>query len=77
VGKYEQIMMEKFAEIIMTLDDGTDELKWTVAAKQKLKNIPFFARNQARQRIEALVRNNDSKIVTAEIVDRARSEFGQ
>jgi Spy/CpxP family protein refolding chaperone len=61
----------------MTTNDWTDELKWTPEAKQKFKNIPFFARNQARQKIEELVRSNEVKIVTAEIVDRARSEFGQ
>ncbi|MFW6360005.1 MAG: PCP reductase family protein [Chroococcales cyanobacterium] len=57
--------------------DLTDKLRWTPQAKVKLKNIPFFARSQARQRIEQLARASDLKVVTAEIVEQARVEFGQ
>ncbi|MGE5655648.1 MAG: PCP reductase family protein [Actinomycetota bacterium] len=55
----------------------TDELKWTPEAKAKLKNIPYFVRAQARQRIEHLTREADLDVVTAEIVEQARVEFGQ
>jgi Spy/CpxP family protein refolding chaperone len=61
----------------MSADNWNGNLQWTPEAKQKLKNITFFARTQARQRIEQIVRDGDQKVVTAEIVDRARSEFGQ
>lgn len=57
--------------------DLTDKLRWTPQAKVKLKNIPFFARSQARQRIEQLARASDLKVVTEEIVEQARVEFGQ
>ena len=36
--------------------DLTDDLSWTAEAKAKLKQIPFFVRSQARQRIEELAR---------------------
>ena len=54
-----------------------DALTWTREAENKLKNIPFFARAQARQRIEALARQADLETVTAELVEKARMEFGQ
>ncbi len=53
------------------------ELPWTPEARVKFKNIPFFARTQARQSIERLAREEDVEVVTAELVDRARLEFGQ
>ncbi|MDX2230187.1 MAG: PCP reductase family protein [Leptolyngbyaceae cyanobacterium bins.349] len=52
-------------------------LKWTPEAKAKLKNIPFFVRTQARERIEHLAREAELDIVTAELVEQARLEFGQ
>ncbi len=57
--------------------DFTDTLKWTPEAKAKLKNIPFFVRTQARQRIEQLARAAALEIVTVELVEQARDEFGQ
>jgi hypothetical protein len=57
--------------------DLDDTLIWTKEAKVKLKNIPFFVRTQARQRIEELARAENSKNVTAELVEQARAEFGQ
>lgn len=61
----------------MTDSDLTDALEWTPEAKAKLKNIPFFARTQARQRIEQLARAAGQEIVTVELVEQARVEFGQ
>jgi hypothetical protein len=55
----------------------TDSPIWTPEAKVKLKNIPFFVRSQARQRIEALARADRTDLITGELVDRARLEFGQ
>ncbi len=55
----------------------TDALEWTPEAKAKLKNIPFFVRTQARQRIEQLARAAGQEIVTVELVEQARAEFGQ
>lgn len=57
--------------------DLTDNLKWTAEAETKLKNIPFFVRSQARQRIEALAREAELDTVTADLVEQARLEFGQ
>jgi Proto-chlorophyllide reductase 57 kD subunit len=55
----------------------TDSLRWTPDAIEKLKNIPFFVRSQARQRIEDMVRATGQDVVTAEMVEKARLEFGQ
>ncbi|MDJ0599104.1 MAG: PCP reductase family protein [Crocosphaera sp.] len=54
-----------------------ENLRWTQEAQKKLKNIPFFVRTQARQRIEELARAADSEEVTVEMVEQARLEFGQ
>jgi hypothetical protein len=53
------------------------ELKWTPEARAKLKNIPFFVRTQARERIEHLAREAELDTVTADLVEQARLEFGQ
>ncbi|WP_319421428.1 PCP reductase family protein [Pleurocapsa sp. FMAR1] len=55
----------------------TDDLAWTLQAQTKLKMIPFFARPQARQKIEAMAREAKLEEVTVEIVEQARVEFGQ
>ncbi len=55
----------------------SDDLKWTPEAKAKLKNIPFFVRTQARERIEHLAREAELDVVTADLVEQARLEFGQ
>ena len=54
-----------------------DELSWTVEAKQMLKNIPYFVRSQAKQKIETIARTSDLEQVTVEIVEQVRLEFGQ
>ena len=61
------------------LDDFAldDSPRWTQEAQAKLKNIPFFVRSQARQRIEELARSAGLDEVTAEIVEQARVELGQ
>ncbi len=61
----------------MSNSNFTDQLKWTPEAKMKLKNIPYFVRSQARQRIEQIAREAELEVVTAEIVEQARLEFGQ
>ena len=55
----------------------TDDLYWTPQAQAKLRMIPFFARPQARQKIEAIARAAELEEVTIEIVEQARAEFGQ
>lgn len=55
----------------------TDALEWTPAAEIKLKNVPFFARAQARQRVEQLARKAALEVVTTELLEQARLEFGQ
>lgn len=57
--------------------DWSGDLDWTPDAVAKFKNIPYFVRSQARQRIEAIAREVDAETITADIVDQARVEFGQ
>jgi hypothetical protein len=57
--------------------DLMGRLEWTSSAKTKFNNIPFFAKAQARQRIEQLARMNGQNLVTEELVEQARLEFGQ
>lgn len=61
----------------MSQSDFTDVLQWTPEAKTKLKNIPYFVRTQARHRIEQLAREAQLEVVTVELVEQARAEFGQ
>jgi len=55
----------------------SDDLKWTPEAKAKLKNIPYLVRGQARVRIENLAREAETEVVTVDLVEQARIEFGQ
>lgn len=61
----------------MSHADFVDQLQWLPEAQVKLKNIPYFVRAQARKRIEQLAREAQQEIVTVEIVEQARQEFGQ
>jgi hypothetical protein len=58
-------------------EDWTDTISWTPEAEAKLKNIPFFVRSQARQRIEQLARQLNLEAITVEVVEQARVELGQ
>ncbi len=59
------------------MSEDSETLIWTTEAQAKLRNIPYFVRSQARQRIEEITYANDCTIVTADIVEQARVEFGQ
>ena len=58
-------------------DSSIDQLRWTKEALQKLKNIPYFVRTQARQKIEAIAIRNNQANVTVETVEQARLQDGQ
>lgn len=62
---------------IMSSISFPDSLQWSREAKAKLKNIPFFVRSQARAKIEELARKLEEEIITPELMERARFEFGQ
>ncbi|BAC91908.1 MULTISPECIES: PCP reductase family protein [Gloeobacter] len=55
----------------------TGELVWTPEALVKLRKIPYFVRSQARLRIEELARASEVDLITVELVQKARLEFGQ
>ncbi|MBD2203593.1 PCP reductase family protein [Calothrix sp. FACHB-1219] len=61
----------------MSNTNFSDALGWTAEAKEKLKNIPFFVRTQAKARIEQLARQAKQDVITADLVEKARLEFGQ
>lgn len=56
--------------------DFPSSWKWTPQAQAKLRNIPFFVRSQARQRIEEVARSTDSHLITVEMVEQTRKQFG-
>ncbi len=60
----------------MPNSEFSDDLKWTPEAKAKLKNIPYFVRGPARVRIEHLAREAEVEVVTVDLVEQARIEFG-
>jgi hypothetical protein len=62
---------------MMFNQSSSDELFWTTEAQLKLRQIPYFVRTQARQKIETLARTIQSEEVTADIVEQARLQFGQ
>lgn len=43
----------------------------------KAKKIPFFVRPQATMRVQHLARAAGVEVVTVELVEQARLEFGQ
>lgn len=55
----------------------TDLPQWTAEARAKLNSIPFFVRAQARTRVEAVARTQNLAVITAELVEAVRLEFGQ
>ncbi|WP_414548107.1 PCP reductase family protein [Anabaena sp. CCY 0017] len=61
----------------MSDSNFTDALGWTSEAQAKFQNIPFFVRSQAKARIEQLARQAEKTVVTADLVEQARLEFGQ
>jgi hypothetical protein len=61
----------------MSDSDLSDFVRWTPEAQDMLKRIPFFVRSQARQRIEALARRAGTEVITAEFVEKVRTEIGQ
>ena len=61
----------------MDNQENTGVLRWTPEAKLKFKNVPFFARTQARKMIEEIARDTEDNLVTVEIVEQARLNFGQ
>jgi hypothetical protein len=61
----------------MNYPNFPEEIPWTEEAKTKYKNIPFYARSQARQTIEELAREEEVEEITAELVVRAQQKFGK
>jgi Proto-chlorophyllide reductase 57 kD subunit len=53
------------------------DLTWMPEAVLMLRRIPFFARSQARLRTEELARASEVYLITVELVQQARLEFGQ
>ncbi len=52
-------------------------LQWTPEAQALLKLIPFFARSQARRKIEQMALETGEVQITPELVEKARQQFGQ
>ena len=59
----------------MSFPNFLEEIPWTEEAKSKFKNIPFYARSQARQTIERLARDEEVEEITVDLVARAQEAF--
>jgi len=68
---------DRLETIAMPSSAAWGDLPWTAEAQAKLRNIPYFVRSQARQRIEQLARQQGAEEVAVELVEQARLEFGQ
>lgn len=51
-------------------------VKWTAEAEAKLKEIPFFVRPMARQKIEKLAIEMGETNITVEVYEQAKQKFG-
>jgi hypothetical protein len=60
-----------------SVEEMLAECVWTDGALSKLQNVPYFARAQARQRIETVARREGYLEITPELVERVRLENGQ
>lgn len=70
-------MSDRISNKISDTPDQPEALTWTPEALEKLRNIPYFVRSPARQRIEEITHAQNSNTVTVDIVEQARLEFGQ
>ncbi len=50
---------------------------WDPEAQAILKQVPFFARNQARRSIEQMAIEEGIELITPAVIKRAQAKFGQ
>ncbi len=55
----------------------SDTVQWSAEAQQRLKQIPFFARPQARQQVERRAAECGIDLITPDVLERVRRELGQ
>ncbi len=53
------------------------DLTWTTEALAKLQKVPFFARSQVKSKVEQIARAQWVEVITVEVIEQARVEFGQ
>jgi Proto-chlorophyllide reductase 57 kD subunit len=53
----------------------SNNICWTAEAEAKLKEIPFFVRPMARQKIEKFAQEQGKTEITLEVYDRVRQQF--
>lgn len=54
----------------------SSDLTWTAEALARLENIPEFVRPMAKQGVEGFAKSQGSRVVDAELMEKARGDFG-
>ncbi|NJM85583.1 MAG: protochlorophyllide oxidoreductase [Leptolyngbyaceae cyanobacterium RM2_2_21] len=54
----------------------SQSVTWTAAAAARLKEIPFFVRPAARQKIEKFAHGRSVTEITVEVYEQAKQKFG-
>ncbi|NJL85975.1 MAG: protochlorophyllide oxidoreductase [Leptolyngbyaceae cyanobacterium SM1_1_3] len=54
----------------------SQSVTWTAAAAARLKEIPFFVRPAARQKIEKFAQAAGVTEITVEVYEQAKQKFG-
>ncbi len=65
-----------FSGMLAEMETQTDEVNWTAAALERLKNIPEFVRPMARQGIEHYAKTNGHALIDDTVMEEARGRFG-
>ncbi|WP_353929352.1 PCP reductase family protein [Okeanomitos corallinicola TIOX110] len=55
----------------------SEQIKWTVEAEAKIKEIPFFVRPFARKKIENYAQENGVYLINIEVYDQAKQLFNK
>ena len=62
------------------IDESKDDMggmAWSSEAQERLENIPAFIRPMAKMEIERIAREQDLEQVSLEVVEEAKTKFGQ
>ncbi|KAM3098181.1 PCP reductase family protein [Phormidesmis sp. 146-12] len=54
----------------------SDAIVWTSDAEARLKEIPFFVRPAARKKIEKFAQEAGLSLITVEVYEQAKKQFG-
>lgn len=68
--------MQVTTSSLRTETPGPDEIQWHPAAKERLSNVPEFARPMAKQAIERYARENGVTLINVSVMDKVKATIG-